>query len=151
MGLGGLTVCGIAVTAAVALVVLQNRHAAALALLAPAATLAVEKLLKPLVARRVPGATTFHYPSGHMAVATTLALSLVLIMHAARVRPMVRNAAAVFMGLLVLLMAVALLVQTAHLLSDVVGGVTTGAAVTLAAALALESRPSATLGARAER
>ena len=65
-------------------------NAVALAVLAPAATLALDKLLKPLVARRAPASTVFHYPSGHVAVATALALSLLLILWPAMTRPRVK-------------------------------------------------------------
>ena len=132
------TVCGIAATAVVAWIALRRWKTVVLALLAPTATLAAEKLLKPLVARRAPDSTTFHYPSGHVAVATAVALSLVLIVHSSRARSAIRMAAVVATGLLVLLMALTLLVETAHLFSDVVGGVATGVAVTLAAALLLD-------------
>ena len=62
-------------------------NAAALALLAPAATVVAEKLLKLLVARRAPASTVFHYPSGHVAVATALVLSLALILRPVDGRP----------------------------------------------------------------
>jgi membrane-associated phospholipid phosphatase len=57
---------------------------------APAATLAAERLLKLLVARRAPGSLVFRYPSGHVAVATALVLSLVLILRPAMARPRVK-------------------------------------------------------------
>jgi membrane-associated phospholipid phosphatase len=136
--LRAFTVCGIVAAAAISWIALRQWNAVVLALLAPAATLGVETLLKPLVARRAPDSTVFHFPSGHVAVATALALSLVLIVHSARVRPAIRMVAVVSTALLVLLMALARLVETAHLLSDIVGGVTTGVAVTLAAALLLD-------------
>jgi membrane-associated phospholipid phosphatase len=131
--LRGVTVLGVA-AAAGAWAVLRRWNGVALALLAPAGTLAAELLLKPLVARRAPESTTFHYPSGHVAVATALAVSLVLLVRFARARPAVRLATVVATSLLVVAMAVAVLVATAHLFSDVVGGVATGVAVTLAAA-----------------
>ena len=57
-----LTVGGIVATALVAWMTLRRWNAVALAVLAPTATLAVDKLLKPLVARRAPGATAFPTP-----------------------------------------------------------------------------------------
>jgi membrane-associated phospholipid phosphatase len=57
---------------------------------APAATLAAERLLKLLVARPAPGSLVFQYPSGHVAVATALVLSLVLILRPAMARPRVK-------------------------------------------------------------
>jgi membrane-associated phospholipid phosphatase len=137
-GLRGLTVLGVVATAAAAWIVIRRWNAVALALLAPAGTLAAELLLKPLVARRAPDSTTFHYPSGHVAVATALAVSLVLLVRLAWARPAVRQATMVATGLLVVAMALSVLVATAHLFSDVVGGVATGVAVTLAAAWLLD-------------
>ena len=138
--LRAFTISGIAVTAVFAWVALRRWSPVILAVAAPATTLAAEKLLKPLVARRAPASTVFHYPSGHVPVAAALALSLVLIVHSAGVRRGIRMLVVVSAGLLVLLMAWARLVETAHLLSDVVGGVSTAVAVTLAAALLLDSR-----------
>jgi membrane-associated phospholipid phosphatase len=137
-GLRAVTVGGIAVTAVVAWMVLRRWNAVVLALIAPTATLVVERLLKPLVARRAGGSTAFHYPSGHVAVATALALSLVLILRPSMVRPRVKTLVGLSVALLVLLMALARLVETAHLLTDVAGGVSTGVAVTLGAALLLD-------------
>jgi membrane-associated phospholipid phosphatase len=137
-GLRVLTVGGIVTTAVVAWMSLRRWNAAALALLAPAATLVAEKLLKLLVARRAPASTVFHYPSGHVAVATALVLSLVLILRPAMDRPRVKLLVMLSVGLLVPLMALARMVETAHLLTDVLGGVSTAVAVTLAAALLLD-------------
>jgi membrane-associated phospholipid phosphatase len=137
-GLRTVTVGGILATALVAWMALRRWNAVALAVLAPATTLAVDKLLKPLVARRAPASTVFHYPSGHVAVATALALSLVLILRPSMVRPRVKTLVGLSVALLVPLMAVARLVETAHLLTDVAGGVSTGVAVTLGAALLLD-------------
>jgi membrane-associated phospholipid phosphatase len=137
-GLRTFTAGGILATAVVAWLVVRRWKAVTLALLAPTVTLGVEKLLKPLVARRAPASTVFHYPSGHVAVATALALSLVLIVYSSRLRPGVRTVAVLVTGLLVLVMALARMVETAHLLSDVIGGAATGVAVTLSAALVLD-------------
>jgi membrane-associated phospholipid phosphatase len=137
-GLRALTLGGIMATALVAWTALRRWNAVALAILAPTATLAVDKLLKPLVARRAPGSAIFHYPSGHVAVATALALSLVLILRPTMTRPRVKALVGLCAALLVTLMAWARLVETAHLLTDVVGGVSMGVAVTLGAALLLD-------------
>ena len=139
-GLRALTVGGIVATAVVAWMVLRRWNAVALVVLAPAATLAAEKLLKVLVARRAPASTVFHYPSGHVAVATALVLSLVLILRPAMDRPRVKLLVVLSVALLVPLMALARMVETAHLLTDVVGGVSTAVALTLGVALLVDRR-----------
>jgi membrane-associated phospholipid phosphatase len=138
--LRALTIGGIAATALVSWMALRRWNAVALAVLAPTAALAADKLLKPLVARRAPGSTVFHYPSGHVAVATALALSLVLILRPTMTRPRVKALVGLCAALLVSLMAWARLTETAHLLTDVVGGMSTGVAVTLGTALLLDRR-----------
>lgn len=130
-----------AAIAAFAWLALRRRDTVILSLGAPAATLAVEKLLKQLVARQTPGSGVFQYPSGHLAVATALALTLVLVVRLATARPGLTVAVAASATLIVLVVARARLAETAHSLSDVVGGITTGVAVTLAAALLLDARP----------
>jgi membrane-associated phospholipid phosphatase len=137
-GLRALTVSGIVATALAAWMALRRRHAVALAVMAPAATFVVDRLLKSLVARKAPGSPVFHYPSGHVAVATALALSLVLILRPSMVRPRVKTLLGLSAALLVALMGLARLVETAHLLTDVAGGLSAGVAVTLAAALLLD-------------
>jgi membrane-associated phospholipid phosphatase len=136
--LRALTLGGIVATAVVAWMALRRWNAVALALLAPAATLVAEKLLKQLVARRAPASTVFHYPSGHVAVATALVLSLVLILRSTMDRPRIKLLVGLSVALLVPLMALARMVETAHLLTDVLGGVSTAAAVTLGTALLLD-------------
>jgi membrane-associated phospholipid phosphatase len=136
--LRALTVGGSLAISLVAWRALRWWSAVALALLAPATTLAVERLLKLLVARRAPASTVFHYPSGHVAVATALVLSLMLILRLAMARPWVKLSIGLSVALLVPLMAWARLVETAHLLTDVLGGMSTGVAVTLGAALLLD-------------
>jgi membrane-associated phospholipid phosphatase len=139
-GLRALIVGGVVAVALVAWMALRRWNALALALMAPAATLAVERLLKVLVARRAPASTVFHYPSGHVAMATMLVLCLILILRPTVVRPQVKLLAGLAATLLVPLMAGARLVETAHLLTDVVGGVSTAVAVTLGVALLLDRR-----------
>jgi membrane-associated phospholipid phosphatase len=128
------------VIAAFAWLALRRRDAVILSLGAPAVTLAVEKLLKQLVARQSPGSSVFLYPSGHLAVATALALTVVLVVRLATARPGVMVAVVAAATLIVLVLARARLAEMAHSLSDVVGGITTGVAVTLAAALLLDAR-----------
>jgi membrane-associated phospholipid phosphatase len=139
-GLRALAVVGAVAVAALAWIALRRWSAVTLALVAPVATLGAEKLLKPLVAHRVPDSTAFRYPSGHVAVLTAVALCLVLIVRSMRARPATLRIAVCSTSLLVLLMAWARLVETAHVLSDVVGGLSTGVAVTLGAALLLDRR-----------
>jgi membrane-associated phospholipid phosphatase len=67
-----------------------------------------------------------------------LALSLVLILRPSMVRPRVKTLLGLSAALLVALMGLARLVETAHLLTDVAGGLSAGVAVTLAAALLLD-------------
>jgi membrane-associated phospholipid phosphatase len=100
------------------------------------ATVAVEQLLK-LAARRSLGLESFTYPSGRTALATSLVLLLGLILHAAGVRPVVRALVAVSGTIYVLSMAWARVATGQHLLTDVLGGVTTGVAVTLVTVLVL--------------
>ena len=133
-----VAIFGTMATAILAWVALRRWNGVILSLAAPAITLAVEKLLKQLVARRSPGASVFLYPSGHLAVATALALTLILVVRSARARSNIRVSVIACASLFVLVMARARLAETAHSLSDVVGGVATGAAVTLAAALLLD-------------
>jgi membrane-associated phospholipid phosphatase len=89
-GLRALTLGGIEATAIVSWMALRRWNAVAPAVQVAAVTLAVDKLLKPLVARRATASTVFHYPSGHVAVATALALSLVLILRPTMTRPRVK-------------------------------------------------------------
>jgi membrane-associated phospholipid phosphatase len=147
-GLRSVTVLGIVAVAALAWVALRQRNAVILVLLAPTVTLAAERLLKPLVGRRAPESTVVHFPSGHVAVATALALCLVLIVRSVRARPATRTVAVLSAVLLVLLMALVRVVETAHVLSDVVAGAATGVAVTLAVALLLDGRRRAGGGRR---
>jgi membrane-associated phospholipid phosphatase len=134
-----VAVFGTIAIAVLAWVALRRWSGVILSLAAPAVTFAVEKLLKQLVARQSPGASVFLYPSGHLAVATALVLTLILVVRSAGARPSIRVSVMACSSLFVLVMARARLAETAHSLSDVVGGVATGAAVTLAAALLLDA------------
>jgi undecaprenyl-diphosphatase len=142
-GLRSVTVLGIVAVAALAWIVLRQRNAVIFVLLAPTVTLAAERLLKPLVGRRAPESTVFHFPSGHVAVATALALCLFLVVRSVRARPATRRVATLSAVLLVLLMALVRMVETAHVLSDVVAGAATGVGLTLAVALLLDGRAAA--------
>jgi membrane-associated phospholipid phosphatase len=120
---------------------LRRRDAVLLSLLAPPATLAAEVALKHLVGRRSPDGGTLMYPSGHLAIATAVAVTLVLVFWAGsgsirRGRTVVTLAA-----LFILVAAWASLTETAHSLSDVVGGIAIGMAVALGTALALSAWP----------
>ena len=126
--------------AAFAWFALRRRDAVVLALAAPAVTFVAERLLKQVVARQSPGSGVFLYPSGHLAVATSLALTLVLLLRLASVRPGVMGVVVTSVSLALLVLARARLAETAHSLSDVVGGIAMGLAVTLAAALLLDAR-----------
>jgi membrane-associated phospholipid phosphatase len=115
----------------------RRRDAVALALAAAPATLVVEVLLKRLVHRQWPGGPALLFPSGHLAVATTAALTAVLVLRVAPVAPHARLVVAWLGGAFVLVNAVARLVETVHSLTDLVAGSATGAVVTLGAALAI--------------
>jgi membrane-associated phospholipid phosphatase len=114
-----------------------RRDAVVLALTAVPATLAVELLLKRLVHRQWNGDPALVFPSGHVAVAIAAALATVLVLRVVPVSQPAQIATAFLAGGFVLVVAVARLVETVHSLTDVVGGVTTGLAVTLGAALAI--------------
>ena len=133
-----VAICGTMAIAALAWMALRQWNGVILSLAAPAVTFAVEKLVKQLVARRSPSASVFLYPSGHLAVATALVLTLILVVRSAGARASIRVSVVTCASLFVLVMARARLAETAHSLSDVVGGVATGAAVTLVAALLLD-------------
>jgi membrane-associated phospholipid phosphatase len=135
-----LAPAAVSATAAFAWLALRRRDAVILALTAPALTFGVEKLVKQVVGRQAPGSGVLVYPSGHLAVATALALTLVLVVRLATARPGVMVAVVAGATMLVLVVARARLAETAHSLSDVAGGIATGMAVTLVAALLLDAR-----------
>lgn len=120
----------------VAWVLLRRRDAVVAALVVAPATVVVEQLIK-LAGRRSLGLESFSYPSGRVALATSLALLLVLVLNAAAVRPFVRALVAVWGTVYVLSMAWARVATGQHFLTDVVGGISIGVAVTLATALVL--------------
>ena len=94
-------------------------------------------LLKGLVHRTWNSDPDLLFPSGHVAVATAAAMTVVLVLRVVPVAPPVRVAAACVGAGFVLVVAVARLVETVHSLTDVVGGGATGLVVTLGAAMAV--------------
>jgi membrane-associated phospholipid phosphatase len=139
-GLVSLALVAALAIAAFAWAVLRWREAVVLTLGAPLLALAAEKLLKLIVERQVPGADVSHYPSGHLAVGTAVALSLVLVTRWTLTVPAARTAVTMAACLFVMVMGLARVVESAHLLSDVAGGVGTGVAMTLTVALLLDGR-----------
>jgi membrane-associated phospholipid phosphatase len=141
----------VTIAAAVALVayafcVLRRVDAAGLALLSPVITLVAERGLKSIVARRAPGSTVYHFPSGHVAVATTVVISVVLIGRSAMVRFSRWLGLSLAASVLLLSMMWSRMADTAHLFTDVVAGVGLGTTVTLLVALALDRADRATAG-----
>jgi membrane-associated phospholipid phosphatase len=124
-------------TAAVAAWRAKRRDAAVLALTAAPAALAAELVLKRLVDRQWEGGSPPLFPSGHMAVANAAAVTIVLVVRLMPVAPRTRLAVGLVAGGYALLMGVARLVETVHSLTDVLGGVATGLAVTLGVALVI--------------
>ncbi len=118
-----------------------RRDAVVLALAAAPATLVAEKLLKQIVHRQWEGDPALLFPSGHVAVATAAAMTVVLVLRVVPVTPPNRVAAACLGGGFVLVIAVARMVETVHPLTDIVGGATTGLVVTLGVALAIAKWP----------
>jgi membrane-associated phospholipid phosphatase len=116
---------------------LRRRDAVIASLLVAPATVAVEQSFK-LAPRRSHGLESFsHYPSGRVALATSLVLLLGLILRAAGARPFVQALVAVLGTLYVLLMAWARVATGQHSFTDVLGGISVGVAVTLATVLVL--------------
>ena len=117
----------------------RRRDVLLLAVLAPPITLAAKGLLKEVVASRTAGSASLMYPSGHLAMATAVAFTLLLVMRTGDVGAGIRRGLTALAALFVLMVAWARLAETAHSLSDVVGGVATGVAVPLSIALALSA------------
>jgi len=130
----------IAGSLAIALVawVLGRREAVVASLVVAPATVADEQSLK-LAGRRSLGLESFSFPSGRVALATSLILLLLLILRAAGVQPFVRALVAVLGTGYVLAMAWARVATGEHLLTDVVGGVSMGVAVTLVISVVLSA------------
>ncbi|MEO7980316.1 MAG: phosphatase PAP2 family protein [Sporichthyaceae bacterium] len=137
----GLTVVTIAAVLALAVYafgVLRLIDAGSLALLAPVITLVTDRELKAIVARRAPGSTVNHFPSGHVAVATTVLVGAVLIWRVAMLRMSRRAGLTLAASVLPLLMIWSRMADRAHLFTDVVAGAGLGTTVTLLVALALD-------------
>jgi membrane-associated phospholipid phosphatase len=124
------------VTAVVAWVLLRRWEAIVTAFVVAPATVAVELLIK-VAGRRTLGLEIFGYPSGRVALATSLVLTLLLVLRAAAVPPLVLRLIAVSGGAYVLVMAWARVATSRHVLSEVMGGVSTGVAVTLVVVLVI--------------
>ena len=134
------TLASVAMLALYAARVLKRTDAAALAVLAPATTVLADRGLKVLVARRAPESTEYHFPSGHVAVAATVLVSVLLIGRAAVPRLASRLALSFWAGALLLLMTWSRMADTAHVLTDVVAGTAMGTTVTLLVAVAVDRR-----------
>jgi membrane-associated phospholipid phosphatase len=117
----------------------RRRDALLLSLLAPPVTLAAKQLLKEVVASRTADGAPLMYPSGHLAMATAVALTLLLVMRTGNVGAGIRRGLTILAAAFVITVAWARMAETAHSLSDVVGGVATGVAVPLSTALALSA------------
>jgi undecaprenyl-diphosphatase len=123
--------------AVLAWVLLHRRDAVIASLLVAPATVAVEQSLK-LAPRPSSGLEIFsHYPSGRVALATSLVLLLGLILRSAGARPLVQALVAVLGTLYVLFMAWARVATGQHSLTDVLGGIAVGVAVTVVTVLVL--------------
>jgi membrane-associated phospholipid phosphatase len=99
----------------------KRRDLIVLGLASLPATLAVEVMLKHLVHRQWDGGPEVIFPSGHTAMATTMALTAVLAVRVAPVTRRARLAVAWVMVGYALAIAVARLVETVHPLTDVLG------------------------------
>ena len=123
-------------------------------LAAPLAARGAEAAIKQLVDRRpphwgqLPAAMVAHnpmlalsYPSGHVAITTTLALAGLLVLGAARVPAALVAAAMAAAAATIGAVSVSLVVLGFHFASDVLGGATLGIAVALTGALATSLRP----------
>jgi undecaprenyl-diphosphatase len=124
-------------TAAAAAWRAERRDAVLLALAAAPAALTAEFLLKRLVYRQWPGGSVPLFPSGHLTVATATAVTAVLVVRLMPVAHRKRLAVALVGAGYALLMGAARLVETVHFVTDVLGGVATGLAVTLGVALVI--------------
>ena len=122
--------------ALVAWLLLRRRDAVVASLAVAPVTVANEQLLK-LAGRRSLGVPIFTFPSGRAALATSLVLLLVLVLWAAGVRPFVRALVGILGFVYVLAMAWARVATGGHDLTDVVGAISMGVAVTLVTLLVL--------------
>jgi membrane-associated phospholipid phosphatase len=125
--------------AVVAWLLLRRRDAVVACLVVAPATVADEQLLK-LAGRRSLEVPIFTFPSGRVALATSLVLLLVLVLRAAGVRPVVRALVGILGTVYVLAMAWARVATGQHLLTDAIGAMSLGVAVTLVTLLVLTAR-----------
>jgi membrane-associated phospholipid phosphatase len=121
--------------AAVAWALLRRRDAVVASLVVAPATVAAEQALK--AAGRALGLEGSTYPSGRVALAASLVLLLLLVLRAAGVPPLVGASVAVLGAVYVLSMAWARVATGEHRLTDAVGGMSLGVAVTLVTSLVL--------------
>jgi membrane-associated phospholipid phosphatase len=129
-------IAGSLAIALIAWALLRRWDAVVAACLVAPATAGAEMLIK-LAGRRSLGVESFSYPSGRVAVATSLVLLLVLVLRSAVVQSSVSAVVAALGSIWVLTMAWARVATSEHLLTDVVGGMCLGVAVTLAVVLLL--------------
>jgi membrane-associated phospholipid phosphatase len=122
--------------ALIAWALLRRWDAVVAACLIVPATAGAEMLIK-LAGRRSLGIDSFSYPSGRVAVATSLILLLVLVLRSAAVQSSVCAVVAALGSMWVLSLAWARVATSQHLLTDVLGGTCLGVAVTLAVVLLL--------------
>ena len=128
---------------AVVMVSLRWWRGALLALLgAPLTGLVTEKVLKPLVGVPSPSGAPLSFPSGHTSGAVSLALTAAILLLAHEAVPLLPTALRLLLGLCALTVAggtgVAMVIEGAHRVTDVVGGVATAAVIVLALAAALD-------------
>lgn len=125
--------------------------AALLALLAAPVSLVVELLVKEIVHRQRPDGTALLYPSGHAVLATAAAVTVAVVLRATATSSRTRAGVAWSAGVLVLAIGAARLVQTVHYVTDVVGGVALGLAVSCGTVLitAALCRPGLSMASRA--
>jgi membrane-associated phospholipid phosphatase len=135
-GMGPLLVAVMVAAGMFAWLRLRRRDAVALSLVVPPAAMVAKVALKSLVARQPPGGGAL---SGHLAIATAVAVTVVLIVRVGRGSARTKRVVVTLATVLVGLAAWARLAETAHSLSDVVGGFSTGLAVALGMALALSA------------
>jgi len=137
---GPVVVLAVLVTAVVAWRA-GRRDAVVLAVASAPGAFAVELVFKEVVNRRRPdGGEALLYPSGHVAVAAAAAVTAVLVLRATGARPRTIVGTVWPAACVVLVIALARLVQTVHYVTDVVGGADIGLAVTCWVAAAIDAR-----------
>jgi membrane-associated phospholipid phosphatase len=117
-------------------VLLRRRDVVVASMVVAPATVFAEQLFK-LAGRRSLGLADSTFPSGRVALATSLSLLLAFLVRAADLRSSARTLVAVLGTIYVLAMAWARVATGQHLLTDAVGGISMGVAVTLVTLLTL--------------